>query len=321
MTTVLVTGMQGWIGRFVQARWPARDLVGVGRSPEVPGFSDGRPLPPGLALQPARYAPLDLRNAEAVDALIARERPGLVLHLAGGTHTAPPALLHDLNVTASVALVRSLGRHVPGARLVMGSTGSIYGETLRAPQDETHPCHPVTDYARSKLAAEQAAAQAAEQAGVSFVSARIFNVIGPGTPPSYLPGVLASQIAAILNGAPPRIQVGPLTTSRDYIDVRDVADALRLIAESDVQGVINVGSGEETVIRRILELLMEIARGRGAPEVTIDWLPPRPSNLNRQVAGVARLAELGFEPIHSLRQSLLALLEDCLHGALDAATT
>lgn len=316
---VLVTGLQGWIGRFVQASAPPEaELLGVGRSPELPGFSSGRPLPSGLELKPARYQALDLRDPIAVRRLLERERPGLVLHLAGGTHTAPPELLDALNRQATLHLLDGMA---PGTRMVLGSTGSIYGDTLGGPQavqGEEHPCHPLTNYAKSKLVAEQAARLRAEERGISLVSARIFNVVGPGQPPTYLPGVLAKQLAEILAGtAPPVLRMGPLNTVRDYIDVRDCAADLWLLAQSGLEGVVNLGSGRPTVVQEVFDLLLERALELGAPPVEIDRLPPFPSNVQRQVAGLERMAGLGFRPRSELRQSLCDLLADCYELAGD----
>ena len=244
-----------------------------------------------------------------VRGLLEREEPDVVMHLAGGTHTAPADRLEALNVGATRNLLEAMR---PGTRMVLGSTGSVYGDTQGRAQGEDHPTVPLTAYAQSKLRAEEVAEAVAEERGISLVVARIFNVVGPGQPRSYLPGVLAAQLAEIQErGAQPLLRMGPLTTSRDYIDVRDVASALWVLAVSDVQGAVNVASGIETPVSRVLDILLELS----GLEVRIEWLPPFPANVPRQVADIGVISQLGYESSIALRRSLRDLLDDCVQRA------
>lgn len=314
---VLITGARGWIGRYTAAKLledPRVELLGLGRSPPGEGFTHelaGRPAPlPGSlqgALDSPRRKELSINLLDpALRSVVADFGPQLVLHLAAAPHDADPTTAEANTVRATDALLSALEDSGLSPRFILGSTGSLYGEPRALPQDEAHPTEPESAYSRARLLAEQRAAKAS----IPVLCARIFNVVGPGQPERFLPGSLAAQLARILRGhAAPLLRVGPLSATRDYIDVREVAAALALLARSDAVGPVNVGSGVETPVQRVLDILVARARQLGAPAIEIAQRDDRPVQLSRQQAGVDRLAELGFAPKIPLEQSLIELLD------------
>jgi 3-dehydroquinate synthase len=116
---------------------------------------------------------------------------------------------------------------------------------------------------------------------------------------------------------PPVIEVEPLTTTRDFLDVRDAARALELLAREGIAGsVFNVASGIESRVDQVFEAILRHAGLDG--NVTIDLQPPRPADIPRYVADIGRLRSLGFTPAFSLDQSLRDL-RDYYRGPVTAA--
>lgn len=325
--TLLVTGAQGFIGRYVCAAWRTRHpddvIVGVGRSPACPTFTHtvtwaGRPRAAPLPREVATiledpgytYRSLDLNDRAALDALLRETRPARVVHMAAALMGDAPADLAASNVAASTVLMEALAAHDPRVPVVLGSSGSVYGRPTALPIDEDQPCAPLYPYARSKLAAEQAAVRVAVVVGTPLVRARIFNPVGAGQDERHLAGHLASQCAAIIAGlAPPQVGFGPLSASRDFVDVRDVADALCVLAERAVPGAYNVGRGVETTGQEVWETLRVLAMARGMPEVEVATQPPRPVDVPRLFGSIARLRALGHRPVVSLEEGLASTLD------------
>lgn len=324
---VLITGAQGWLGRAVVAAAlaePDTRVVGLGRSPASdrythrlgPGPGDPwAPLPRDLPRpDPARYAyqAVDLLDAAGLDALLWAARPAVVLHAAGLCHHGAPADLTRQNPEATAALLRALARlpH-PRPRLLLVSSGAVYGGGGDQPLREGDPTAPATDYARSKDAAEQVAARLAQASGVPLRIARVFNLVGPGQPTTYLAGSLSYQLAAITLGLqPPRVHMGALRTTRDYLDVADAGQALWAVARApEAEAITNVGSGRETPISAIWEGLRAAALAAGAPPLQIQVRPSPPGDVARQVADVRRLRALGGRPPRPLEASLAALFQ------------
>lgn len=326
-TRALVTGAQGFCGRYLVADWlshdPEVELVGLGRSPRNDDTfthevhwghrAVAAPLTDDLARAARdpryRYVSLDLHDRPSLTRLLQEFRPTHVVHLAAALRDEPVARLFDANVDALVSLLEAIkGAAIDVRRVVLGSSGSVYGNpsARHLPIPEDAPCAPVDLHAVSKVAGEQVSRIVAAQHALPVVWARIFNPAGPGQDERHLCGRLAQQAAAIAAGAlPPQLEVGPLTTTRDFVDVRDVARALRLLAEapSDVNGnAYNVGSGREDPTEQVLT---DVLRFAGIEDsVRLVRLPGRPADIPRHFADISRMRALGYAVRHTLSDSL-----------------
>ena len=129
--------------------------------------------------------------------------------------------------------------------LIVGSAeqyGAVDPEVL--PVNELTPCHPITPYGESKVAAEQLALAAHHNGGLGVICARAFNHTGPGQSPAFLvPGLAARIVSAERTGAD-EIAIGNGDPVRECNDVRDVVRAYALLVERGTPGeVYNVCSG------------------------------------------------------------------------------
>lgn len=316
MKRVLVTGAQGFVGRYLVAELletePEARVVGIGRSRELPGaFSHGGPLPNGLAHafrrhgERYRYVSAQLTDTKALRALVRDLRPDCVFHLASALHSARETDLMRTNVEGTLGLLNALEDHE--ALLVHGSSASVYGEPRRVPIRENDPCEPTTIYGLSKWAAERLLAMKAGRMGLRSVVARIFNIVGPGQTAAHVCGRLVEQLVAIERGAASTLEIGPLDPTRDFVDVRDVVRALLVMARRAAPGeTYNVGSGREVSIREVLRMLVRIS----GVEARVDERRDHPAGVSRHVADVSKLTRIGFVPEWALLQSLSDLLED-----------
>jgi nucleoside-diphosphate-sugar epimerase len=312
MTRYLITGAQGLLGRYLTARILENErdaeIAGVGRSAAVDGFFthaiEGRraPLPPKLLATFDRryqYRQLSLSDSSGLRELVRELRPHCVFHLASALHTAPERDLVATNIDGTASLMGAL--EGSNALVIVGSSGSVYGEPASVPIAESAPCSPIDVYGATKLAAEHIARIEAAQKGFSWIAARIFNVVGPGQSEAHVCGRLASQLAAAAGARRPALEVGALDTTRDFIDVRDVAAALLLVAHrGDHGGTYNVASGRETPIHFILSELIHISGLTLAIKMRNDL----PRGVRRHVADVSLLQRLGFIPAWTLSESL-----------------
>jgi GDP-4-dehydro-6-deoxy-D-mannose reductase len=325
---ILITGGQGFIGRHL-----ARDylqcaddieVVAIGRSPEIKrGFSHKvswgtqavvAPLDAELRLIGAdpryRYQSVDVLDQPALTELLAGLRPDVVVHLATALRDESIERLTAVNINAVDALLRSLSRaNVRPSVVVLGSTGGVYGDPgTDLPIPETAPCMPLDRYAISKFAGELLGRHVASQLGITVVCARIFNPCGPGQDERHVTSRLATQVASIANGIrSPEIEVGPLDATRDFVDVRDVTRALRLMVERGASGeVYNVGRGVET---KVSELLREyLDQGKIRDRVVIRRDGARSAGVLRHCADIRKLRAIGFRPMFGLSEMVASTL-------------
>lgn len=256
--------------------------------------------------------------APTLAGVVARHAPEAVIHLAALTFVpdsiAHPAAAFRVNFLGTRHLLEAVRRHAPGARVMVVSSGHVYGTAaLDAPAfGEGAPLRPGSPYARAKAAADLLAATYA-LGGLDVVRPRPFNHTGRGRPAQFVEASLARQLAEIEAGRrPPRILVGNLDAVRDFLDVEDVADAyVRLLDRSVPGGAYNVASGRALRVRELLDGLVAEARlapALGPLEVVVDPARWRPTD--RAVGDAARLrAATGWAPRVSLERTLRSLLD------------
>jgi UDP-glucose 4-epimerase len=303
----LVTGGAGFIGsNIVDALLERGDEVTV-----VDDISTGRRENLTGALENgAELVESDIRDAQAMLDVFGRAKPDAVFHLAAQIDVrhsvADPAADSRVNVEGTINVLNaSLEAGVK--RFVNTSTGgAIYGEGQILPAPEDHPVAPLAPYGTSKFCAENYCSLFRRLHGLSTVSLRYGNVYGPRQDPLGEAGVIAIFCGKLLEGGRPTI-FGDGEQTRDYDFVGDVVAANLAAAATDTAGPYNVGTGRETSVLELVEVLREIS-GDGGFEA--EFAPERPGEVRRIAIDPSRAREeLGWEPRVELREGLERTLD------------
>lgn len=236
-----------------------------------------------------------------------------VYHLAARVLVAEsllyPREYTDANVGGTVSLMEAM-RDVGVRRVVFASSGAVYGDQQEQPLREDAPPFPRSPYAVSKLAAEYYVRTIGALWGIETVCLRIFNAYGAGQhlPPSH-PPVVANWLRQAVRGGSLVIH-GDGNQTRDFIYVDDVVRALVAAATAPGlnQRVINVGSGEETRLRDLAQMILDITGGHGE----ILFAPRNDGGVSRMCADTQLAANLlSFTARTSLEKGLkLTLKQD-----------
>jgi GDP-4-dehydro-6-deoxy-D-mannose reductase len=207
----------------------------------------------------------DVRNAELVAAAVLATRPEAVVHLAGLASVAESwrggGEVWHVNVVGTVNVLDAVGAGSPDARVLVVSTGDVYGRASVVPSPEEAEIAPLSPYAASKVAAEVACSRAARVDGLDIIVARAFPHIGPGQDQGFAVGSWTRQIVRLEAEGAGTLRVGDLSVERDLTDVRDVCRAYRLLLDRGVTpGTYNVASGTAVTMARVLDILVAMAR-------------------------------------------------------------
>ncbi len=218
-----------------------------------------------------------------------------------------PREYDEVNVGGTVTVMEAM-RDAGVQRVVLASSGAIYGEQARQPVREDQRPNPQSPYAVSKLAAEHYVRTIGALWGIETVILRIFNAYGPGQqlPPSHPPVVPRFLQQALQGGS--LVIFGSGAQSRDFVYVEDVVEALAAASTaSDVdRRIINVGYGRETSINDLVALVEE-AVGR---KVEVLHSPAESGGVSRLYADISLARQLlGYEPRVGLREGLRLTLE------------
>jgi GDP-4-dehydro-6-deoxy-D-mannose reductase len=294
---ILITGVGGFVGSRL-----ARHLLD--RGDRVSGtYVDVRPDLPGADLFEA-----DLLDRPALERAVRQANPDAVVNLAGLSHIGESwdwqrmADYFWVNVAGTENVLVAAG----GRPVVIASSADVYGQVPEGEQPipETRRVAPQTPYALTKAAAERIAL------AHGAVITRSFNLVGPGQAPKFALAAWATQLGAIRRGERPAVlEVGDLSTWRDFVHVDDGAEAYRLLAEKGERGgIYNLSSGRAVQMRDALGRLLALSGVHA--EVREGAFPSRPFDIPYLSGDAGRLRSLGWEPKRTFDDALNDLWRD-----------
>ena len=249
MSKVLITGVGGFTGRYLAAR-----LAGAGY--EVHGTMHGEDGPTVAAV--ANLHPLDVGDAQAVNALIAELSPAKVVHLAAIAFVAHSnvAEMYRTNVVGTRNLLDALAStSTPPDAVLLASSANVYGNARAGTLDESIPPAPANDYGVTKAAAEMIATIYAKR--LPLIVVRPFNYTGRGQSEQFL----IPKIVSHARRRAPEIELGNLDVARDFSDVRGIVDAYARLLEMPhaIGGTFNICSGRAIALSEVIELISRIS--------------------------------------------------------------
>jgi len=240
---VLVTGSEGFTGRYV-----CDEFAGAGWEVWSAGV---QPKPDN-----PRYLNINLLQPETLRLIGEHAQPHVVVHLAASAFVAEadPTDFYAVNLLGTRHLLEALSSAAtPPHCTIVASSANVYGNSALEVLDETAATHPANDYAVSKLAMEYLAKTYMARLGI--VITRPFNYTGVGQEPRYL----IPKIVDHFKEKNPRIELGNTDVARDFSDVRDIARAYRLLAETQPHGqTFNLCSGEAIALESLIRMATEI---------------------------------------------------------------
>jgi nucleoside-diphosphate-sugar epimerase len=251
---------------------------------------------------------LDVRDEEFHDAA-ARFEPDVVFHLAAQIDVRrsveAPGLDASVNVAGSVNVLA--GSIAAGVKqfVFASSGGAVFGNASKVPTPESAPRRPLAPYGVSKLVVDEYLRYFRAEHDLNYVSLGFSNVYGPRQDPLGEAGVVAIFTRKLLDGERPVI-FGDGSQRRDYVFVEDVTDACIRAAGYSGGSYLNVGTGVETSVLELFNLLCELT-GKNPGPVFAD---KRAGEVERSALDAsAAFKELGWEPWTSLAEGLEATVE------------
>jgi GDP-4-dehydro-6-deoxy-D-mannose reductase len=303
VTRALITAVDCFIGSWLAESLVADGVQVVGAARRDPGSRDGVD----------RHV-VDIRDRDAVFALIRDTKPDVIYHLAARSNVRQsvddPVLTFTTNVTGSLHVFDAVRAHAKKARVISVGSSAEYGETAQTTERlrENDALVPKSPYGVSKAAQAQLARIYARTHDVDVMHVRPFAIIGPRKSLDAISD-WCTNIVRIERGEASDLKVGNTSAVRDFVDVRDCVSALRLIADQGEHGkAYNICHGTGTTLTDVIELLRKAstksfpvvpdpARQRGA----VDDL--------RLVGDPARVLALGYASRFALAETLSLTLE------------
>ena len=180
--------------------------------------------------------------------------------------------------------------------VIISSGGTVYDSDFPPPYSENSPLRAVHPYASMKLRMERLIAESP----LHHCIVRMSNPYGPGQLAGQGQGVVGEWVRSITRQRPIPI-IGSLEARRDFLYITDAARGLVAIAAASLHGVVNLGSGESTALRVVLDCLVAIS----PYPVSVERLPGRHFDVSSTWLSIDRmLAETDWRPLVSLESGL-----------------
>ncbi len=298
----LITGAAGFIGSAL-----ANQLAREGH--QVRGLDDLSTGDPQSLTPDVHFTRGDVNDRPKLWTLL--QEVDCVYHLAARISVQESMLYpresNTSNVGGTVSLMEAM-RDVGIRRVVLASSGAIYGDQDIQPLTEGQTPRPHSPYAVSKLAAEYYVRTIGSLWGIETVSLRIFNAYGPGQrmPPSNPPVVPYFLRQAVRSGT--LVIHGDGYQTRDYVYIDDVISAMVAAATApNINGlVINVGSGVETNLRTLSKVVLDVT----GSQANVVFSSQTSGGVSRLCADLSLAKQkLNYKPVFSLEEGLRLMLQ------------
>lgn len=245
----------------------------------------------------------DVRNRAEVELALRQAAPDVVFHMAANASVPgsvnDPAHDFEANAVGTFVLLDVLRTLGMKPRVVLASSGAVYGQPDRFPITEDFPLKPISPYGASKLCAENVASMFLGVYGIPTVIARIFNSYGP-----RVPRYIVYDFLKKLERDPTLLEIlGDGKQQRDFTYVTDTVAGLIALAEKGAPGeAYNVSSGQNHSVTELAAMLVQVLRLKNVEfhYTGSSWA----GDAQRWEVETGKLRGLGFEGRTDLRQGL-----------------
>jgi UDP-glucose 4-epimerase len=188
-------------------------------------------------------------------------------------------------------------------KIILASSMDVYGEPNRIPVDEEHPMKTKSPYGLSKIFGETLCQKFEREHAIKYSILRYFNTYGIRQTPSSYVGVITTFINQALKKEPLTIY-GDGNQTRDYVWVKDIANANILAMESEMSETYNIGSGVEYSVNQIADMIIENIGGNKK------YLEKPQGDIDRMKADISKADKiLGYRPEGKLAENLPTLIQ------------
>lgn len=241
-TTVLITGINGFTGKHLEAFLKNKGYIVYGTS-----FSKSKNK---------NHFKCDILNSDEIRNLLAKVQPNYIIHLAAISFVASKDVsnIYVTNVIGTQNLLDAVvDLQISTDKILLASSAAIYGNIGSILSEEMCP-RPANHYGNSKLAMENIAANFFDK--LNIIITRPFNYTGVGQEEHFLIPKIVSHFKQKKN----TIELGNIDTLREYNNVGFLIDSYeKLLTSNFHSGAVNIASGNTHSIKDILEIMTDIS--------------------------------------------------------------
>ena len=313
MKKVLITGITGMIGKHLSKLLQAEGYAVAGLS-RATSASRYESTPNGF-----KFYQGDILDNKFLKTVWTDWKPDIVYHLAAQSYNGESWKAEDttylFNIQGTRNVLETCLAYSPEARVLPACSSASYGfvpENQQPIQEDSTPLRPISPYGVTKASMEMMARQFYFNYKLDVILPRLFIHVGPDHPPVTALQNFARQLAGIKLGIQdPLLKVGNLSSSRDFVDVRDGARALVTLAQIGKSGeTYNICTGKAWTMQASLDKIINIS----GLKVNVETDPNlfRPSDEKVLLGDPTKIMGLGWKPEITFEETLLDIYTNWL---------
>lgn len=292
---VLITGGKGFIGSHVTKKLIEKGhevIIGTRRSPVN-----------------SNEFFFELNSLQKIEENLKEINPQAIIHLSAkasvGGSFAAPFETYESNIQESINLLKVISKDFKNIRTIIASSAEVYKSSENA-LSETSVLDPVSPYGYTKNFIDYFS----RFLNLNLVVTRLFNSIGPGQSDTYVMSNFAKQIVEMKLGIRDKIlKVGNIEVQRDFLDVRDVAEAYSLLLlGTEKNEAYNICSGNSLRISEVVNFMIDFMGVTGV-KIEVDPKRLRSSEIQKIQGSYEKINKAyGWSPSITLRQTIFDIL-------------
>ncbi|MFI8687963.1 NAD-dependent epimerase/dehydratase family protein [Rossellomorea sp. NPDC077527] len=298
---VLVTGGAGFIGYHVTKNLQKKGHSVILIDSLITGNEEN--IPEGVA-----FYKMDITSPE-IETVFIKEEPDIIIHLAAQISVSysmkNPQEDGKVNIIGTINLLHlSAKYHLK--KFIFASSAAVYGTPVRLPIDESHQLMPTSSYGLSKMTSENYIQMYHQSNSLSYTILRFSNVYGPRQTSEGEAGVVSIFLNNAAQDKP--IQVfGNGNQTRDFIYVKDVAEACVRALDLGENTTINIGSRTQLSINHLIHTIAKISE----KPLSVQFEPAREGDIEHSSLHYSKAREqLDWAPHYTLEQGLREALKE-----------
>ncbi len=277
----LITGITGQDGSYLSELLLEKgyDVHGIVRRSSVP--NTGR-IDHLLAKRLVTLHEGDLSDSSSIIRIMKEVQPDEVYNLAAQSHVGvsfdAPEYTGDVDALGVLRILESI--HVLGlekkTKVYQASTSELYGKVEECPQDENTPFHPYSPYAIAKQYGFWMCREYREAYGIFAANGILFNHESPRRGESFVTRKITLAAARIACGLQDHLELGNLSSLRDWGYAKDYVECMWLILQQDEPDDYVIATGVQHTVREFTTLAFHHAgielewKGEGMDEKGYD---------------------------------------------------
>jgi GDPmannose 4,6-dehydratase len=314
--SALITGITGQDGAYL-ARFllnKGYKVFGTYRRVSTPNFWRLQYLD---VLNKIYLIPSDISDMSSLLEAVSKSDPDEIYHLAAQSYVGAsfdqPLYTTEVDGAGSLRILEIIRHLKKDIKFYQASTSELYGDTNKAPQNESTPFNPSSPYAAAKLLAFHLTKIYRKAYGIFACNGILFNHESPLRGLEFVTRKITNAVAQIKLGLLNELRLGNLNTKRDWGYAEDYVEGMWMILKNEKPDDFVMATGETHSVKEFAEEAFRLVNLNWIDYVKVDKRLIRPADVNLLQGNNTKAKKIGWKPKTSFKELVKLMVNEDLN--------